>query len=113
MDPTRVPAGQRTKERVGGVILAAAGAALVAFTWRSALADGAASRKAAMLGPAVMVLGLALLIMPGYRTERLARGEDLQALSGAALITPRWWGVLVVALAAGIGHVGWLVGWWG
>ncbi len=48
------------------------------------------------------MLGLGLLLFPGYRTERLTRGEDLSSLSGLRLLTPRWWIMLVAALALGL-----------
>ncbi|MBZ5565049.1 MAG: hypothetical protein LAP13_21840 [Acidobacteriia bacterium] len=54
-----------------------------------------------MLFPAVFILGLGLIIFPGYREERLARGEDISRLQGWRLITTRWWTILVVALVAG------------
>ncbi len=60
-----------------------------------------------MLMPAFIVLGLAMIAIPGYKEERLARGEDLSGLSGTQLLTPRWWAVLAVALAAGLGN--WLL----
>jgi len=43
---------------------------------------------------------------PGYREERLARGEDISVLRGWQLLTPRWRWVLAVALAAGIADGG-------
>jgi hypothetical protein len=52
------------------------------------------------------VAGLALVLFPGYKEERLARGEDISALSGTQLLTPRWWVVLVIALLAGLANYG-------
>ena len=43
-----------------------------------------------MLFPAVFVLGVALILFPGYKEERIARGEDISGLQGWQLITPRW-----------------------
>jgi hypothetical protein len=63
--------------------------------------------KAAAIFPAFAVIGLALVVMPGCREERLARGEDISQLSGQELLTPRWWAVLVLALLAGLGN--WLL----
>lgn len=40
------------------------------------------------------------MLIPGYREERIARGEDVSRLQGMQLITPRWWAVLALALAA-------------
>ena len=92
---------QRTKERLGGTLITALGAGGTVWNWQRALTEGAFSLKAAMLFPAFAVLGLGLLLFPGYRTERLARGEDISSLSGLALLTARWRFILVLALAAG------------
>jgi hypothetical protein len=46
------------------------------------------------------VLGLGLAAFGGYREERLARGESLEGLDGVQLLTPRWWGMLGLAIAA-------------
>ena len=61
-----------------------------------------------MLFPAFLVLGLAMIAIPGYKEERIARGEDISQLSGTQLLTPRWWVVLVLALAGGLGNL-WLL----
>lgn len=92
---------QRTKERLGGAFIAILGAGGTFWNWQRALTEGAYYSKAAMLFPAFAVVGLGLLIVPGYRTERLARGEDISSLSGLALLTPRWRLILVLAIAAG------------
>ena len=60
--------------------------------------------KASVLMPVFLVIGLALIAMPGYKEERIARGEDISGVSGVELITPRWWAVLAVALVAGFGN---------
>ncbi|MBO0860792.1 MAG: hypothetical protein J2P21_20365 [Chloracidobacterium sp.] len=57
-----------------------------------------------MAFPAFCVVGLGLILFPGYREERVARGEDISKLDGLKLITARWWGILVVALVVGIGN---------
>jgi hypothetical protein len=67
--------------------------------------------KAAMLGPAFTVIGLGLLLFPGYKTERIQRGEDISQLSGAALMTPRWWGILAMAMGSGFMNLAVLKGW--
>jgi ABC-type Fe3+-siderophore transport system permease subunit len=92
---------QRTKERLGGLFIMAVGAGLTWFNWHIAYSEQHYYPKAAMLGPAFFVLGLGLALFPGYRTERLTRGEDLAGVSGLKLLTPRWWLILVVALVAG------------
>jgi hypothetical protein len=53
---------------------------------------------------ALVVLGLALMILPSPREERIRRGDDMWELSGMKLITARWWCVILLALALGGGH---------
>jgi hypothetical protein len=53
------------------------------------------------------------MTLPTYRNERLDRGESLEGLGGWWLLTPRWWGVLAVALGLGVAYAvalaeGWL-----
>ena len=57
-------------------------------------------------------VGLGLVAFKGYRQERIERGEDISGLEGAALITPRWWGVLAVGGVAGLVNFGRMSGWW-
>jgi hypothetical protein len=89
-------------QRFGGVLLFTIGAGFTAYRWYAA-AHGPPiyAGKAEAIFPAFAAVGIALVLIPGYREERLARGEDITALRGAALITPRWWAVLVVALVCG------------
>jgi drug/metabolite transporter (DMT)-like permease len=92
---------RRRKQRFGGLLMALLGAGFTGWSWYTALYQGYFYRKASMLFPAFLVLGLGMIIFPGYREERIARGEDISRLQGWRLITPRWWVVLVVALLAG------------
>lgn len=92
----------RGRQRLGGAFIALLSGGFLAWTWYTALTRGYFYRKAAMLFPAFLVIGLALVAIPGYREERIARGEDVSRLSGSKLVTPRWWAVLVLALAAGV-----------
>lgn len=94
----------RRRQRIGGVLIALLSAGWVAWTWHTAVARGYYYRNAALVFPAFLVIGLALVAIPGYREERVARGEDVSRLEGMRLITPRWWGVLVLALAAALGN---------
>ncbi len=91
----------RWKQQVGGLVLALLGAGFTAWGWYTALYRGYFYPKASMLFPALLIVGLGLIIFPGYREERLARGEDISQLQGWRLITARWWAILVIALAAG------------
>ena len=95
----------RWKQRLGGALIAAVGGGGTLWLWHVARSEGMIYLKASLLFPAFFVLGAAMIAIPGYKEERLARGEDLSGLSGMQLLTPRWWGVLVVALAAGLGNL--------
>ena len=92
---------QRGRERIGGIVILVLSIAVTLLAWEQADRTGRFTVGAAVVGPAFAVVGVALLLIPSYRLERLARGEDLSNLSGSKLITPRWWTVLVVALVAG------------
>lgn len=81
---------------------------MTAWGWYTLLTAGSFWPNASAIFPAFTVLGLALILFPGYQEERLARGEDVSGLSGTQLLTPRWWAVLAVALAAGAGNFAWM-----
>ena len=87
--------------RVGGAFIALVSLFMVWTSWSQAVTEHSFGFKGALLGPAFLAIGVALLLIPGYRQERLARGEDISRLTGYALITPRWWGVLVGGLLLG------------
>jgi len=86
--------------RAVGLTMALAAGWVTNLSWVQARRDGEFSMGAALIGPAFCVLGLGLVLFKGYRQERLERGEDISQLQGMALLTPRWKGVLAVALAA-------------
>jgi hypothetical protein len=94
----------RRTQRLGGAFMALLGAAFTAWTWYTAVAKGYFYLKAAAIFPAFLVIGAALIAFPGYREERLARGEDISRLEGMKLLTPRWRAILAIALAAGFGN---------
>jgi hypothetical protein len=81
--------------------MALIGAGFTAWSWYTALYRGYFYPKASMLFPAVFVLGLSIVVFPGYEEERIARGEDLSRLQGWRRLTPRWWAVVLIGLAAG------------
>jgi len=91
----------RWKQRLGGLFIALLGAGFTGWTWYTAFYEGDFNRKASMIFPAFFVLGLGMILFPGYREERIARGEDISRLKGWKLITPRWWVILIIALVAG------------
>ena len=71
------------------------------WTWQRSLVEGYFYDKEAFLFPTILVMGVALILFPGYREERLSRGEDISQLQGMQLLTPRWWAILVVCFIAG------------
>jgi hypothetical protein len=94
----------RWKQQVGGLLLMLIGGGFWAWGWYTSINKGYFYRKASVLFPAIFVLGLGLLAFPGYKEERIARGEDISGLSGIRLLTPRWRAILVIALIAGFGN---------
>jgi hypothetical protein len=98
--------------RLAGLGIAAGGVFIVALVWRQAASAGMFSLYGALAGPAFGVLGLGLILFPGYREERLRRGEDISQLEGMALLTPRWHGILVGMGLAAVVNLGLLKGWW-
>ncbi len=96
----------RGLQRLAGGAIALVGTAGTAWSWYTTLARDYFNFAAGTAFPMFIVLGLGLLLSPDYRTERLARGEDLSTLEGTALITPRWWTILVLALLLGFGNHG-------
>jgi hypothetical protein len=101
----------RRMERLGGVFIATLSAILTIWNWHLALSEGHFYLKAALIGPAFTIIGLGLILVPGYRTERIERGEDTTQLTGIALLTPRWWGILAISLGSGLVNLGTLKGW--
>jgi len=96
----------RWKQQVGGLFIALLGAGFTGRTWYTAFYEGYFNRKASMIFPAFFVLGLGMIVFPGYREERIARGEDISRMKGPELITPRWWVLLMVAfVAAGLNYL--------
>jgi hypothetical protein len=94
----------RWKQQLGGAFIALLGVGFTGWTWYTALEEGYYYEKASMIFPVFAVFGLGVIFFPGYKEERIARGEDISHLSGAQLITPRWWAILVVGLLAGFGN---------
>ena len=94
----------RWKQQLFGLFMALLGGIFTAWGWYTALYKGYFYPKASMIFPCFCILGLALIFFPGYREERIARGEDLSGLSGLKLLTGRWWAILLVALVAGFGN---------
>ena len=96
------PSGRATR-LAGGVFIAVCGLFVTWVTWSQAVTQREFNFKGALVGPAFAVLGLGVALLPGYRQERLARGEDISRLEGWRLITPRWWAIVVAGFALGAG----------
>lgn len=94
----------RWAQTLAGALNAVCGLFLCWLAWYLLVHDELYAPGVAFLGAAQTVLGLALMALPTYRNERLDRGESLEGRGGWRLLTPRWWGVLVVALAAGAAY---------
>lgn len=94
----------RRKQRIAGVGMAVLSAGFIVWTWHTALHEGYYYRNAALIFPAFFALGAGMVLFPDYRTERLARGEEISHLSGSQLLTPRWWGIVAVGLLAGVAN---------
>lgn len=95
----------RTNERLGGAFLLLVGLGLFWLVWGQAADTGRFNVAGAMFAPFGVIVGAALLAMPGYRTERAMRGEDVDALKGWDALTPRWRIVTIAAVVAGLVHV--------
>lgn len=94
----------RTKEIIGGIFIFIVSAGMFFYNWNLIFNEKYYYPKALMIGGAMMILGLALILIPGYRTERKNRGENIDNLSGLKLLTPKWWAILVAALIFGLGN---------
>jgi len=92
--------GFRRRQQVGGCGIALVAACLTGWNWYIVVTRGYFYRRVGLFFPAVFILGIAFALFPGYKEERLARGEDISKLHGWRLITPRWWVILALALAA-------------
>ena len=94
----------RTKEIIGGIFIFIVSSGLYFYDWHLIFTEQYYYPKALIFGGAMMIVGLALIIIPGYRTERKIRGENIDNLSGMQLLTPKWWAILVAALAFGLAN---------
>jgi ABC-type Fe3+-siderophore transport system permease subunit len=95
----------RWKQQLGGLLFALLGGGWTVWTWYTALCEGYYFEKASIVFPTFGVMGIAMIFFQGYKEERIARGEDITGLHGMELLTPRWWAILVVSLAAGFGNI--------
>jgi hypothetical protein len=95
----RSKAGQR---RFGVVMVLVAGG-FTAWIWHTALTEGYYYRKAAAIFPAFAVIGLGMLLFP-IDMDRLKAEHGVDKVESMSQLPPVWWGVLVAAVAAGLGN---------
>jgi membrane associated rhomboid family serine protease len=93
----------RWLERLGGLFIASCGTYLTWFAWQAAHQKGSFLSVGAA-GPGFALIGLALILFPGYKSERLARGETLEGREGWELLTPRWKVVCALAMVLSVGY---------
>ncbi|HEU0298805.1 MAG TPA: hypothetical protein VFR37_05105 [Longimicrobium sp.] len=98
-------------QTVAGALNAVCGLFLCWLAWYLVVHDQLYGPGLAFFGAAQLVFGLGLTAFRTYRNERLDRGESLEGREGWRLLTPRWWGVLVMALAAGAAYAAALWRW--
>lgn len=95
----------RLKQGLGGFVLALSGAYLTFSMWyQQFYRPDDTYYLIYPPAPIFFVLGVAAIFFPGYKEERLARGEDISGMHGWKLLTPRWRWVLIVAAAVAIGN---------
>jgi ABC-type Fe3+-siderophore transport system permease subunit len=98
----------RWLQQLGGSIIVAVGLGFTLWNWKLALTDGQYYIKVSFIFPAFVVVGIGLIFFPDYKTERLARGEDISNLQGLALLTTRWKVILALACLAGFTNFGFI-----
>jgi len=91
----------RWQKQVGGALIALIGAAGTIWMWHAGLTTGDFDPEGALSMPAFLVLGLGLILFPDYDEERLSRGEVISKLKDWRKLTPRWWAIVILGLAAG------------
>ncbi|OGE40058.1 hypothetical protein A3D25_04620 [Candidatus Daviesbacteria bacterium RIFCSPHIGHO2_02_FULL_43_12] len=95
----------KIKHQLVGLLIMIGGIFITRMIWSSAQDTGRYLVQAAGVGPAAVVLGIAMILFPTYREERLAKGEDLSNLKGFQLVTPRWWVIIAIGLLAGLANL--------
>jgi hypothetical protein len=85
-------------------LIALIGAWGTVYSWYDAVHNGELYEKCSYFMPVFLVLGIAAILFPGYKEERMARGEDIAGLQGWKLLTPRWRVAMIVALILGFGN---------
>lgn len=107
MEHKRIP---RWQQRLGGFLVFLACSGFIAWGWHTAIHEGYYYPRAALMFPMLATVGAGALLFPGYKQERIDRGEDISQLSGSQLITARWWIILAIGLGAGV--INWFLHRW-
>lgn len=88
----------RRGQQIGGLVMFGVCLAATIWVWWTAFFQGYFYVYASLIFPAFAVVVLGLILFPDYKTERIARGEDVSEVEGIKLLTARWWAILVIAL---------------
>ncbi len=88
---------ERWKEQLYGAFAVIVGTYLTYIVWNSAV-NNESYLSIGIAGPAFIIVGLALLIIPSYRLERIAKGEQPDQAQAVKMLTPKWWVVLGICL---------------
>lgn len=87
-----------------GFLLLLAGIGFAAAVWLVHRGQPSPFCKLEAAGSGLAVLGLAIMVLPGPREERVRRGDDLWGMTPLQMITWRWWLVLAATLLVAWGH---------
>jgi hypothetical protein len=79
----------RGKRQVGRLFMTVLGAGFTGWIWYTALFRGHLYRKASMILPSVFVLGLGIIILPGYHPIN-GKGSIERELKGLTLYLTHW-----------------------
>jgi len=104
----------RMAQAIIGALTVAMGIFLFGLFWWIYADKGMFSPVGPFFAAGLVVMGFGLFAFGGYREERLRRGESLEGRAGLALLTPRWWALLLLWLASGALYAlalwrGWIV----
>lgn len=95
----------RRGQQFAGLFISVVSLAATFWTWYTAFFQNYFYVSASMIFPAFFVIGLGLILFPDYKTERIARGEDISQIEGLQLLTARWWAILVIALVFSFANI--------
>jgi hypothetical protein len=72
----------RRIQQLGGLFLFSLCTGMTCYTWKLAIIDGKFYDEKSVLFSAFAVLAFCMILFPGYKEERMARGEDISNLEG-------------------------------